>query len=176
MLQAEDNPTRLLLISSLFLFVIRVSLILTLFVPTALADAGRTESLAGIKALMVKIEPLDSAMQPYLTDAQVRTDVELRIRKIGIPVVSRVENASQAYLYVAVTALRSTATTSFIFNIELWVQQQATLDRNGTSALATTWNTGYLGRAPTVDDIRRELGDRVDEFLNDYLTANPKAK
>jgi hypothetical protein len=152
----------------------RFLLALAVLVATAFADANRIESLAGIKALMVKIEPLDSAMQPYLTDAQLRTDVELRIRKAGIPVVSRLEDSSQAYLYVAVSAFRSTTTSEFIYDIEIWVQQQATLDRNGLPALATTWNAGYLGRAPTIGAMRSMLGDQVDQFLNDFLTANPK--
>src|ERR1022692_363508 len=151
----------------------RLVLMLVMLVPASLADNDRIESLAGIKGLMVKIEPMSSAMQPYLTDAQIRTDVELRIRKAGIPVVPRLENSSQAYLYVAVTAMPE---ASFIFGIEVWVQQEATLDRNGKPGLATTWNTGYLGRAPTVDGIRKRLGDQIDDFLNDYLTANPKAK
>jgi hypothetical protein len=83
----------------------RLVLMLVMLVPASLADNDRIESLAGIKGLMVRIEPMSSAMQPYLTDAQIRTDVELRIRKAGIPVVPRLENSSQAYLYVAVTAM-----------------------------------------------------------------------
>ena len=38
---------------------------------------------------------------------------------------------------------------------------------------ATTWNNGSLGTGG-VDAIRQALRNRVDEFANEYLTANPK--
>jgi len=42
---------------------------------------------------------------------------------------------------------------------------------------ATTWETGWVAvidKPRLVGEVREKLKDRVDEFINDYLAANPK--
>jgi hypothetical protein len=142
------------------------------------AHEKQVSSLVGIKALSIMIasdttlEPL----HPHLTEAQIRTDVELRLRKAGVSVVG-IENPHHATVVIDVNALRSTdGLCVFDFSVEIW--QSATVDRNNQKFSATTWGPkGYLGLDSKIrgaaETIRKELGDYIDEFLNDYLTANP---
>ena len=64
-------------------------------------------------------------------------------------------------------------------NIRIEVQQTAYLARDPsiTAYGAGTWNTGTLGlvsQSFLESGSRGALKDLVDEFLNDYLAANPK--
>jgi hypothetical protein len=139
------------------------------------------KSLAGISALSVMIgsDTGFRPVQPYLTEAQLRTDVELRIRKAGIAVVASGGGPDHATLYVDVSAIRSTTGPSYcVFDLSVMIQQTATVDRNNHKVDATTWGPkGYLGLDPLIEGaaetIRKQVGDFVDQFLNDYLTANP---
>jgi hypothetical protein len=140
----------------------------------------QVKSLAGIKALVVMIgsDTGFQPVQPYLTEAQLRTDVELRVRKAGIPVV-RVEDPDHAILYVDVAAQRTATGRSLcVFDLSVRILQTATVDRNNQKAPAATWGPkGYLGLDSQIngaaETIRHQVSDFVDEFLNDYLTANP---
>jgi hypothetical protein len=134
-------------------------------------------SLAGIKALFISIGSDSSfePLEPYLTEAQVRTDVELRIRKAGISVVG-IGDPHDATVYIDIAALRSTTgLCAFDFSVQL--RQSATVDRNNQKFGAITWGPkGYLSMGSTMaaaETIRKKLGDYIDEFLNDYLTVNP---
>jgi hypothetical protein len=105
------------------------------------------KSLAGIKALVISIgsDTTLEALQPHLTEAQLRTDVELRIRKAGIPVVGS-EDPDHATVYIDIAVLRSITTglCAFDFSVQVW--QSSTLDRNNQKFSATTWGPrGYLG-------------------------------
>ena len=55
-------------------------------------------------------------------------------------------------------------------------QQWGTFD-GGFRGYGTTWDkssSGMSGEARAARNIREAVGDRVDQFLNDYLKANPK--
>lgn len=142
------------------------------------AHEKQVKSLTGIKALSISIgsDSTFEPLQPYLTEAQLRTYVELRIRKVGISVVG-IEEPHAATVYIDLAALRSTTGLCvFDFSVQIW--QSSTVDRNNQKFFATTWGPkGYLGMdskmEAAAETIRRELGDYIDEFLNDYLTANP---
>jgi hypothetical protein len=133
----------------------------------AASDLARS-TLANKPRFNVAVESLDSeAQQCGLTEPQVRTDVEIRLRRSGVVV----DPALVPYLYVNVNVLPTPR--GCVYDISLDFRQHVALD--GRVIVAATWSTGALGM--TLDTsgrrIRNDLSDEVDKFLNDWLSVNP---
>ena len=64
------------------------------------------------------------------------------------------------------------------FHVHVQFRQTVFLERNPkTLVVAPTWSKGIIGGAGDslfVSYTRQAVSDLVDEFLNDYLAANPK--
>lgn len=129
-------------------------------------------TLKGISGVQVVIEDLsDSAKALGLEKETIQTDVELKLRLAGIRVLSEQENNNtpgSPSLYVNVRVVRSAAAVA----VEL--KQSVRLVRNGELALGTTWSVGGVGTNLTAESIRRHIQDYLDEFLNAWLSVNPK--
>src|SRR5262249_22349540 len=112
-----------------------------------------------------------------LSEDQLKTDVELRLRKAHLHVVER--NSRVAYLYVNVQAMPTTNSRLWVFHVGVELQQPVSLVRDRSiSCMAETWNQRELATTTAddlVSDVRRIVGDLEDEFINDYLAANPWA-
>ena len=144
-----------------------------------------TRSLVGIKGINVYIGLGKDAKSAGLTEEQLKTDVELKLRLAGIKVNS-IEDAVQ--LSVQIVARSYDAELSILHSAEIKLKQQVRLCRNiytaidslsgyGQTVNATTWNNGTAGTCPTTEfpeSVRKNVKDSMDEFINDYLTANPK--
>lgn len=143
----------------------------------ALTDQQRV--LVGLKGVGVLVENIrPDAERLGLTRDQITTDVELRLRKAGIRVLSREERyktPGMSYLYVNVnTAINLNALIcAYSVSVELkeWVKLA-----NGFKTPACIWITGSVGLTATdrLNKIRDSVGDKIDIFINDYLAANPK--
>jgi len=138
-------------------------------------------SLKGLGAIYVAVEDLDSvAAGGGLTGSQLRIDVELKLRRAGIKVLTREEfiNATySSYLYLHVNVIHPGDTPNFVHCVELSLRQPVILARDVDMKVitATTWSTGSLGFAGSLvflDGVRGSVADKVDEFINDYLAAN----
>jgi hypothetical protein len=133
------------------------------------------ESLKGISAVTVLVEDLsDSAKLLGLTADTLRTDVELKLRLAGMRVMANEEALKLTdvpALYVRVTVLPGGVAAG----IDVQLGQNALLRRNGQLVYdATTWErTGVVANA-TLQFIRDRLKDQVDDFLNAWLSVNPK--
>ncbi len=154
-----------------------LTLILTWITPSPAKaqNSFQESSLKGISALFVDVEYLPVSAKPLgLTKETIQTDVELKLRLAGMRVVALGEGVKlpgSPYLYVNVNLTADARAGSV--NIDL--EQDALLQRNGEFATAvTTWHTGALMTNPTAQDIRAEVKDVVDKFLNDWLSVNPK--
>jgi hypothetical protein len=111
---------------------------------------------------------------------QIQTDVELRLRKSGIRVlpfsgVSRLEG--QPFLWISVLALKNPLGVSvYSVNVELW--QDVRLKRNpAISVSAATYVVEprlVVVDSRNIKQLREDLSDCVDTFINDYLAMNPK--
>ena len=134
---------------------------------------NKQEALVGLKGVEVIVEARDyKGESGGLSRDQIQTDVELRLRKAGIRVLTkkeRGETPGQPDLYVVVS------TYFYAYLIEVGVREVVTLAR-GFEAPGTIWQTGLLGGVGTERKrmIRESVGDQVDMFINDYLAANPK--
>lgn len=116
-----------------------------------------------------------------LTEGQIKTDTEIKLRAAGIRVIPTIEElrkeAGKPWLYIAVNTSYKPTLRFFSFSIDIKLQQQVRLERNPTVIIsATTWATGSTGAVGEndVQQIRGFVKDLVDKFINAYLTANPK--
>ena len=130
-------------------------------------------TLKGIKAVKVVVRDLHpDAEADGLTTSHLRRDVEMQLRKAGIP-------ASPS----AKTALNVTVNTSgresgsYFFVIELSLTQPVALvrDRNRIT-LAATWRQGNFGDVAAQDlarFVREMVAGQVDMFIRAYREQNP---
>jgi hypothetical protein len=133
------------------------------------------DTLKGINALFVIVENLSSgATELGLTKEVLQTDVELKLRLAGISVVTQeagVKLPGTPYLWVQVTVTEG----AHAANIAVAVRQDVRLERNdGLAFGASTWDVNLTVASPTAQGIRDYNKDIVDQFLNAWLSVNPK--
>lgn len=145
------------------------------------AFVGRVGSLKGASQVGVAVVPLSpEAEQDGLSRRQLQTDVELRLRKAGIIVRPEEENRHPGvpWLFVEVVNLRL-PTGLCAYAIGVSCRQLVILYRDEKIVVeeATTWQKPLLlatvGANNMPASVRGDVGDMVDEFINDWLTANP---
>jgi len=136
------------------------------------------QSLKGLKGIYVLVEELKPEVERAgLTEEAIQTDVELKLRLAGIPVLEDLANlASPYYLYVAVST-NHMSDGIWPFHISVELVQKVLLDRDrSTISYSSTWSTGSTGRVgkAKVRTVRDSIKDLVDRFINAYLSVNPK--
>ena len=134
-------------------------------------------TLKGIHGVVVMIlGPPPQVEQNGVTKDQIQTDVELRLRKAGIPVLSREEFATEPgwpRLQVAVNVFRMSAYVvhvSLVQRVRLYRDPQVDTD-------AETWSSATLGAVGDISNLRRlreTVADHIDAFINAYLAVNQK--
>jgi len=141
------------------------------------ADAPfNTATLKDIKTFFVVIEDLaDDA--PGLTANQIRTSVELRLRQAGIRLADALGGV--AYLYVQVNTTRAFKPfdNTFGYNVHVAFVQRVKVIQSGVDLLAETWSVDTLQITQNRNlgaMVRSSVNDHVDEFINAYLSVNPK--
>lgn len=164
----------------------RCSLILVCLVLTgsnAIAqNFGQKDSLAGLKAISVVIDKIDSdAEAEGLRKDQIQTDVELQLRKAGVSIITPKSvneiNLPELYVQVSALKLKNSLAGVWTFSISIEVIQPVYLATNTSKLITgTTWATSTMGSVGTANirQIRESVRDAVDQFLNDYLSVNPK--
>jgi hypothetical protein len=141
---------------------------------------NQKDTLKGLRGVYVLVEPLKPEVEKYLTIQQLQTDVELRLRQNGIRVLSEQEWLSapgSPYLYVNVNIVVGEMSRLPAYSILLLLNQKVFLARDITKfCVASTWNIGSTGSVglENIGTIREPVKDQVDQFINDYLAANPK--
>jgi len=147
----------------------------------AFPDEYSHPTLRGLTGVAIIVESIREEIErDGLTSEQIQTDVELRLRKAGIRVLSEKERAETPgipLLYVNVNVLKVKDAFLYAYSIHVALQQLVLLERNTKiSGLATTWDTGSVGTEGEshLRDIRGGVADDVDKFINAYLAVNPK--
>ena len=145
--------------------------------PSALAHGtdNATPTLKGISAVSVRVGHLsEGAGALGLTKEMIQTDVELKLRLAGMRVVTQEEDSElpgRPFLHLRVHVADSAKAA----HIEVALTQNAQLERDGQRAFSvTTWRKGALIASPTLQTIRDEIKDKIDVFLNAWLSVNPK--
>jgi hypothetical protein len=137
-------------------------------------------TLRGLRGVEVVLETLPSEVeQAGLTSTTIRTDVELKLRLAGITVLSKEERLEQPgfpYLYISVNVVLSQHYPKLAYYaLDCELHQYVTLTRDTSiSTDASTWDKHLLGGTTTLQNIRDNLKDLVDKFINAYLSVNPK--
>lgn len=145
------------------------------FAPSsAQAQSLGVSSLYGLSAVFVQVEDLpDGAKLRGLTKATIQADVEQRLRRAGMRVVTEEESVrlpGSPYVYVQV----SLADHARAASIDVELNQGALLVRNGAVVPSIiTWRRGALLTKPTTQSVRDAVNDRVDAFLTAWLSVNP---
>ena len=140
------------------------------------------DTLKGLMSFFVLVEtPNVNAQSTGLTKERLQTDVELRLRKAGLPI----RDSAPQYLYVNIAVLplenySGKRNGNYLYTVNVDFCQSAILSRDKSIMAfgATTWKVGgRYGYVPAGIDVkkvvREAVGDGVDEFINDYLTENP---
>jgi len=139
------------------------------------AQTDAVKTLRGLRGVGVIIEGTGSdAKKAGLTESQLRTDVEVELRKAGIPVLTenkRYSTPGMPYLHVNVTSVTLGGNLKWVYayNVSISLKQMVDLGRNRSiGTVAETWNSTYVG------GVGEKVRDYINEFINDYLTVNPK--
>ena len=143
---------------------------------------GERESLAGLGGVYVLVEDMAPDVERNgLTRSTLQTDVEVKLRQAGIRVLTEAERAvapGSPFLYLRVATMKSDGVGLYAVDIDLELNQEVRLTRNpAITSLARTWSAGgWVGiiGSRNLSRVRDTVRDAVDQFLNDYLAANPK--
>jgi hypothetical protein len=133
--------------------------------------------LSGLKGVYVQVAEINrEAERLGLSKDKLQTDVELRLRKAGIRVLTDKETCETPgwpFLSVNLNASVGPGICSYAIQVNLY--EIVTLER-GPKIIGSVWNTGYAGWVGTKNtrQIRGHVDDLVDKFINEYLAANPK--
>jgi hypothetical protein len=140
--------------------------------------------LRGLTGFHVIVEMTNntSAETRGITKNQLQTDVELRLRKAGIRVLTEKEWALSSrtpalYVNLNILTLDRIAEGYYAYSLNIEVKQLVYLQTSPpVETLASTWDKGLAGAAgrDSLEDVRRGLSACVDYLINDYLAANPK--
>jgi len=153
------------------------------FIPTSGYSSDNEinrESIRGIKGVHVLIEILgQDEIRDGLTADLILKDVELRLRKNGITVLT--EAGMRIYpgnplLYINTNFRKMKNVSAYVYSLSIEFDQNVTFERNKLSMRAVTWNLGTVGYTPinNLNSVRKDIKGLVDRFINAYLSVNPK--
>ncbi|MCU0594337.1 MAG: hypothetical protein MUC98_02580 [Desulfobacterota bacterium] len=144
-------------------------------------DIDQTRNaLKGLSGVFVMPEtPLEpDAVAGGLSHDAIRTDVELKLHQAGIRVLSGDEwekTPGKPYLQVWPRVLKGGVLGGYIYHITVEFKQHVSLVRTADiKVFAATWSTEHMGYTPDLKDIRERMKERVDKFIEAYLSVNPK--
>lgn len=147
---------------------------------------GQGDTLVGLKGVKVVVEGLHAdAKVAGLRESTLKSMVELRLRGLGVPVMSESESVSDPrspYLYVNVATIADSdrAIYGFVVSVDL-MQRVALLDQSKElefRAVARTWEVpfqfGSVGRLRLNEAVTTSVGELVERFANEFRAANQK--
>ncbi len=156
-----------------------------IFAVTIYAAGAKWErvSLAGLQGVAVVVEQIDQKAKMYgLTSEALQADTVLKLRQNRIKVFSeqqRLQMPAIPYLYINVNVVVREDIKFTAANTRVAFKQVVLLKRDPTNTcVATTWEAGDISMGKTADlkDVREDVKALVDQFIKDYLAANPFPK
>lgn len=135
-------------------------------------DSIDREPLKGISDVYLVIERLDPVANKLgITEDQIQTDVEIRLRKAGIKVKKR-DTLVMFYVNVGIT---NGINGLYGVSETVEVKDMVSLVREPKIKFQTQiWDKhmfGIVGELRVSDAIRKGVGDLTDEFILEYLRA-----
>jgi len=142
-------------------------------------QSSSLRGLSGVRLLVTDLNP--DAERGGLIKSDLQTDIESRLRKAGIRVLTEEEwreTPRAPLLYVKADALRgSNIAYAYYINVQLYQRVSIEQTPNNISGFAATWSTGSMGIADQVKLkglVMGSLRNEVDEFIKAYLAENLK--
>ena len=158
-----------------FLWVIVLSFVT---VPPGISSEPERKSLAGISGMNLIVEaPNDGALEAGLTKEQLKTDAELKLRFAEIKVGSQYNPYVYVFINSAFPMSASGQEMGYIATVQVEFRQEVYVLDNSHRMYAPTWASSILiwgSKSSFKDDARKRVRDLIDEFIDDYLAANPK--
>jgi len=149
-------------------------------------------TLSGLRGICVDIklsvnvanEDAGKHKLPFLTKNDLQTQVEIAFRKAGIKVFSSYREPDDGFFIVSVSAMKESKDSPlYALNIQSVLIQRIALLRNSKiETAAVTWPYiqtsmfGMTGSGIVERTIKDTVARQVNEFINDYLAANPKKR
>jgi predicted Zn-ribbon and HTH transcriptional regulator len=141
-------------------------------------DGNQRDVLAGLEAVSVTVEEFPAGTEKFgLSREALQTDVELRLRQYGVSVCAKESlKPGFALLYVDVTPVIIEDAPLGAISVSVELKEAVRLLRSPTICVASTWSRGsvLLYGTSKLKEVRQDVKDLVDEFINDYLAANLK--
>lgn len=137
------------------------------------------DSLRAVGPLQVMVEKLDSDIErrSLLTASRIQVDAARRLAASGVPVISPEWGMSQAavgFLYIKLS-LAEVRDFFYAYALEVSFRQPVQLVRRPrTELIAPTWIRTRLGTTAALQSLRSTVDDLVDDFVRDYVMANPE--
>ncbi len=147
--------------------------------PYLAADKHERSTLKDLQHVAVVIGKLEKEVRnDGLRLQQLRTDVESRLRMVGMKIIDRGHTTrpyGPARLYVKVDA-EKTKYCGYALSVRVELHQSVLLLHGSRDSVsATTWHTSLAGMVPVhkmPHTVRAWLVDIVDQFVNDHSAAN----
>jgi hypothetical protein len=144
-------------------------------IPVVDVDALKRSALKGIESVYVMVlAPEAAARCPDLTDEQVQTDVEARLRGADI----RIDPDASSLLLVSVVSVEALKDILYGFAVSVELTEVVLLARDKRNmTLGATWHqvgVGVAGTSTIPEYPRRLLADIVDRFIHAYREQNQK--
>jgi hypothetical protein len=160
---------------SIVMFAAAIAAVFLFTIPFAFAEDKEITrlTLRGIKEVNVVIESIEPEIQSLgLTQAQVRADVESKLRLANIAVSPDIERGRPS-VYVYVQVLKPEKINRLFYSISLSVLQNVALERDPNVKTNTdTWLVRMLGMSSGTEAIRSDIRSLLDQFIEDYRKAN----
>ena len=163
---------------------VAVIVLVCLWVPSLSWSIDQKEVLRGLSGVKVVIENIPPDIERLgLTKNDIQSDVESKLRKIGIKVYPNFKPPSMTTLYVTVSTFNPPQVKSIIaYSINIMLFETAYLKREIGSVgdlkevRAADWVVGTVGLVGTshIGDIRKRVELQLDRFIYDYLAMNNK--
>ena len=157
-----------------------VSIALMNMVSLTWASEMENNSLRGIKEIRTfTLFGYPSNSDIDLRKEQIETIVELRLRLAGIKLLTREEfkkkeKINRAFFWVYIY-IKEAYLGKYKYDIEIKLRQFVSLLRDpNLKFLTSTWEETIRDNSGNVRDIKEDIKDKIDEFINDYLSVNPK--
>lgn len=158
--------------------------------PATAMDAGENflpgikPVLEGLKEFSVVVENLNPSLEKLgVTKKQLQADAELKLRQAGIKVIEAgsPEKADSPYIYISIKSIDyklGDSSIGVIFSFRVDLREYAFLKRaSKVTVVANSWSQNQI--ATCANDVfavftRDILKNIMDQFITDYLAANPK--
>lgn len=158
-------------------FILGAVLVLTSVNLGSIVFAGGPEVLRGLKG----VYPVATGLEPKierkgLRTSTLQTDMELKLRVVGIKVLSEkelFEAIGNPTLYLNVQVHR---TKCYVYDVTIELRERVVSRRRPMDVIwaATFIIPGTYGYVCDLSDIRNSAKDVMDEFINAYLYVNTK--